>query len=538
MKHMHLFALIAAILVSACGGGGIPVPGVPSAPGTENNSGGSASGTATHQYFTKTAVDYAWLSEYVTTTTLPSQAATTTVGASRSIITASTSGVVTLNGNTQQQIDANGAWISTGGGMTSIVLPATLSEGTTWVSSPATGTAPLNVYSAKNSTIAAVNVTKITHAGAFTDCLQRDTTYTYTTSGGVTYSVSQTNYYSPTAGGTVYSVRTDSGSDGSTKTVTTQLVAAGSAAGMGTPTITNVDWTTYALGTDITITGTNFSPTPAENYVVFAGKRAIVSAATATSLTVTAPSIPARGDEVYVYTLAGSAYFIAATPPVIYQFRPIAGAAGTPVTITGTDLGSDTNVTFNGVAATVTSATATQLVVTVPPSATSGPITLTTANRGTTVSWDNFTVDGVNLTLGYNMGLIPGLTYFNTTTSTNPTTTGVSWTSLNGDGVYLNYVSTASEDYLSVEPSFRLFSSQSNSYTTYYLVAGWWDWTNWGPTFPYCHVSGTNALGMQLCSDWGITIDRMAGTVSFASTPVSDGNTNSRISGSLTFPSF
>ena len=68
-------------------------------------------------------------------------------------------------------------------------------------------------------------------------------------------------------------------------------------------------------------------------------------------------------------------------PPTITGFSPASGAAGTTVTITGTNFDPDPFhmlVTFaDNVPATVTSATATQLVVTVPAGASTGAIKVT-----------------------------------------------------------------------------------------------------------------------------------------------------------------
>ncbi len=55
------------------------------------------------------------------------------------------------------------------------------------------------------------------------------------------------------------------------------------------PTITSFAPTSGPIGTTVTITGTNFNTTPANNIVFFGATMATVSAATATSLTVTVP---------------------------------------------------------------------------------------------------------------------------------------------------------------------------------------------------------------------------------------------------------
>lgn len=79
----------------------------------------------------------------------------------------------------------------------------------------------------------------------------------------------------------------------------------------------------------------------------------------------------------------------------IFSFMPTHGATGTQVTLTGqgfsATLANDT-VSFNGVAATVLSASSTQLVVSVPAGATTGPISVTVGNQ-TAATTSSFVVD-------------------------------------------------------------------------------------------------------------------------------------------------
>lgn len=78
----------------------------------------------------------------------------------------------------------------------------------------------------------------------------------------------------------------------------------------------------------------------------------------------------------------------------IMEFTPDGGPVGATVTIFGTGFSATAaanTVRFNGVAATVLSATATQLVANVPAGATTGPISVTSP-AGTATSSANFTV--------------------------------------------------------------------------------------------------------------------------------------------------
>ncbi|MBL0211438.1 MAG: IPT/TIG domain-containing protein [Holophagaceae bacterium] len=76
--------------------------------------------------------------------------------------------------------------------------------------------------------------------------------------------------------------------------------------------------------------------------------------------------------------------------PVISGFAPLQAVPGAPVTITGSNLENAT-VKFNGITATVSSNTSTQVVAAVPGGATSGFISVTTAG-GTATSIATFTV--------------------------------------------------------------------------------------------------------------------------------------------------
>lgn len=87
--------------------------------------------------------------------------------------------------------------------------------------------------------------------------------------------------------------------------------------------------------------------------------------------------------------------------PSIASFDPTLGAAGVVVTIQGSEFESgvsaNNQVTFNGTAASVQSATETTLSVLVPAGATSGPISVTTAG-GTAVSATAFVTGTVAVT--------------------------------------------------------------------------------------------------------------------------------------------
>lgn len=105
----------------------------------------------------------------------------------------------------------------------------------------------------------------------------------------------------------------------------------------------------------------------------------------------------------------------------VIEFTPDGGPVGATVTIYGTGFAatpSQNTVTFNGVSATVTSASATRLVTTVPTSATTGAISVTTS-AGTATSSASFTVSGTG---------VPSITSFTPTSGAAGTAVTVTGT--------------------------------------------------------------------------------------------------------------
>ncbi len=113
-------------------------------------------------------------------------------------------------------------------------------------------------------------------------------------------------------------------------------------------------------------------------------------------LTGTALDIEAAGtdrDSGAGIVMAVAALQAAASPelPAITSFAPTTGGVGANVVLTGTKLNGATQVKFNGVAATFTVDSATQISATVPAGATTGQIVVTTP-AGTATSAASFTV--------------------------------------------------------------------------------------------------------------------------------------------------
>lgn len=97
---------------------------------------------------------------------------------------------------------------------------------------------------------------------------------------------------------------------------------------------------------------------------------------------------PAAGSATYSYDATGNITSIArgsTSTVAIIEFSPNGGPTGTAVSIVGTGfspVAAQNTVTFNGSAATLVSATSTEIVATVPAGATTGTIAVTNGSSG------------------------------------------------------------------------------------------------------------------------------------------------------------
>ena len=158
------------------------------------------------------------------------------------------------------------------------------------------------------------------------------------------------------------------------------------------PFITSFAPGSGAVGGSVTVRGANFVSV---NTVKFNG-------VSATTLTVESPSqitatVPtgATSGPISVTTANGTgqsaASFTIIPAPVIADFTPNTGSAGTLVTVTGNNFAAATAVTFNGLnAASFSVASIAQVIATAPAGVTTGPIRVTTPG-GTAVSAGVFT---------------------------------------------------------------------------------------------------------------------------------------------------
>jgi RHS repeat-associated protein len=139
---------------------------------------------------------------------------------------------------------------------------------------------------------------------------------------------------------------------------------------------------TGPVGTQVTVAGTAFGASQGTSVLSFNGQPAAsISSWTNTQIVGTVPVTSAAGPA--VVTVGGvnsNTSLFSVPPPVVNIFQPYGGVPGTQVTITGWGFQAnqrDSTLTFNGVPATISSWSETQIVATVPSSATTGPMLVT-----------------------------------------------------------------------------------------------------------------------------------------------------------------
>lgn len=151
--------------------------------------------------------------------------------------------------------------------------------------------------------------------------------------------------------------------------------------------ITSANPTSGAIGDSITITGTDFGATQGTSTITFNGIAGTPSSWSNTSITVPVPAGATSGPLVTTVGGVASNSVSFTVLPKVTAINPGNGAAGEPVTITGTTFGAtqgSSTVTFNGVAASPTSWTDTSISVPVPATATTGPVVITVNGNAST----------------------------------------------------------------------------------------------------------------------------------------------------------
>jgi hypothetical protein len=146
-------------------------------------------------------------------------------------------------------------------------------------------------------------------------------------------------------------------------------------------------------GDTVTIDGTSLNGATS---VTLHGTHVPFTVLSSSEITFTVPAGATSGTVTVVTpggTSTSSTSLTVGPPPTITSFSPGSGSIGTTVTITGTHLDHVVGVEIGHILTVPTSASATQVVFTIPPGAISGPITLLASN-GSVTSVDTLTISG------------------------------------------------------------------------------------------------------------------------------------------------
>lgn len=166
------------------------------------------------------------------------------------------------------------------------------------------------------------------------------------------------------------------------------------------PAIADFQPRSGGVGTEVTITGTGFSPTASQDRVSLSGVACPVIAATPTELRVRIPQA-ASGPLTVEVENAGSARtsrpFVVTTPPVIARIEPESGTVASIFSIHGNSFGTNpalVEVTLADRRLEIRSLTDTRIDVLVPAGAQSGPVRVTVRLQGSVTASRPFTVLG------------------------------------------------------------------------------------------------------------------------------------------------
>lgn len=161
----------------------------------------------------------------------------------------------------------------------------------------------------------------------------------------------------------------------------------------GPPVLNGISPSTGVAGTAVTLTGENFGATQGTSTVTFNGTAATPTSWGNTSITVNVPAGVTTGPVVVNARGLASGGVNFTILPTVNSLTPTSGLRGTSVGISGTSFGATqgaSTVTFNGVAASVTAWSNTNIVAVVPATATAGPVVVTAG--GTPSNGVNFNV--------------------------------------------------------------------------------------------------------------------------------------------------
>ncbi len=155
------------------------------------------------------------------------------------------------------------------------------------------------------------------------------------------------------------------------------------------PTISHFSPLVGAAGTPVRIEGTGLGQATA---VRIGGIECTFAVESDQAINAVVPAVP-RSGPIVVSTPEGTvtSAILFTAPPLISMFAPASGRTGTVVTITGFNLANVTAVSFTGAAVNATILSDTDIRITVPAAASSGPIAVTNP-AGTTATSSAFIV--------------------------------------------------------------------------------------------------------------------------------------------------
>ncbi|MFD2246780.1 IPT/TIG domain-containing protein [Pontibacter ruber] len=176
----------------------------------------------------------------------------------------------------------------------------------------------------------------------------------------------------------------------------------------------------------------------------------------------------------YIFNITGNGEFFA---PVITQMSPTEGPIATKVTMQGSNFTNVKSVTFaNGVSATYTILSDSEIEITVPAGATSGPIKLVveggkaTSSEAFTVIYDSPTITSFSPNQGYAGELITIRgTNFNEIKNVKFNGVVASYTRINSGEIRASVPSGATKGFITVETPAGVATS-SEEFTVLYLV--------------------------------------------------------------------
>lgn len=217
------------------------------------------------------------------------------------------------------------------------------------------------------------------------------------------------------------------------------LIAAPPAFGGKSPTISSLSPMSGAVGTSVTITGSNFGASQGSSTLTFNGVAATATSWKTGSITVPVPTNATTGPVIVTVNGVASNSVSFTVTPVISSLSSTSGRTGASITISGSGFGAtqgSNSVSFNGTAATVTNWSAGSISAPVPSSATSGPVTVSVngiASNGvafTVVTLVSVAVSPQNASLAVGLGQQFTATATYSDQSTQDVTTAASWSSL------------------------------------------------------------------------------------------------------------